>query len=97
MHAFATINGEVLAFFDAGFAADGHVDRRGLHVGYFARTGANLLARQFPGHEGGQAGRGDGVAVGDVAFDFEQVVLSVGDLFPALQVAQLQPLARLLD
>ena len=58
-------------------------------VGDLARTWANRLAGQFPGDKHGQAARGDGVAVGNVAFDLEQVVLRIGDLLPAFQIAQL--------
>lgn len=50
---------------------------------------ANLVAGQLPGEKDGQAVRGDGAAIGNVAFELEQAVLRIGDLFAAFQIAQL--------
>ncbi|MGH7137458.1 MAG: hypothetical protein ACREHD_17070 [Pirellulales bacterium] len=50
--------------------------RGGFDVGDLARTWANLRAGQFRGDNDGQAGRGDGAAVGNFAFDLEQVVVA---------------------
>ncbi|HVA45030.1 MAG TPA: hypothetical protein VNH11_01480 [Pirellulales bacterium] len=56
-----------------------------------------MLARQLPGHEGGQARRGDGVAVGKIAVDLQQLVLCEAGFLAAFQFAQLKARGRLLD